>query len=70
MPIGGKLVLKGGASLKGSVKKSKHKKSKASAAAVAAADEDGGQHKQEDAAEQPGMQGVCRRQVYIDAVGM
>jgi hypothetical protein len=46
MPIGGKLVLKGGVSLKGSVKKAKHKKVK-QAAAAAADSEEHEQHKQQ-----------------------
>jgi hypothetical protein len=46
MPIGGKLVLKGGKPLKGSVKKSKHKKSKAIEAA--GSDPEDEQHKDEE----------------------
>jgi hypothetical protein len=46
MPIGGKLMLKGGVPLKGSVKKSKHKKSKAVAAAADSDDEE--QHVQQE----------------------
>lgn len=50
MPIGGKLLLKGGVPLKGSVKKSKHKKSKAVAAA--GSDDDEELHKQQQQQEE------------------
>lgn len=53
MPIGGKLMLKGGVPLKGAVKKSKHKKQGKVAAAAADGDEDE-QHRQQGGASQPG----------------
>lgn len=55
MPIGGKLMLKGGVPLKGSVKKSKHKKSKAIAAAAADSDDEE-QHRQQQ--EEQGPEGA------------
>lgn len=62
MPIGGKLVLKGGQSLKGSVKKTKHKKSKAAVAAVDEQDDQQQhimQHEGEEGAPQGAQPGVC-----------
>jgi hypothetical protein len=54
MPIGGKLMLKGGVPLKeGAVKKSKHKKKAKLAAAAADVDEDE-QHRQLDEPQQQG----------------
>lgn len=52
MPIGGKLMLKGGVPLKGSVKKSKHKKSRP----VAADSDDDEQHRQQQ--EEQGQEGT------------